>query len=68
MTYNKPPNMTYTAMCIYFDNNIYTSDRDDNILYQYLYHICYMLACKSRYFRNYEDYDDFALYASANYI
>lgn len=65
MTYNKPPNMTFTAMAIYFDNNIYTSDRDDNILYQYLYHICYMLACKLRYFRDYEDYDEFALYASA---
>lgn len=65
MTYNKPPNMTYVAMCIYFDNNMYKSDRDDNLLYQYLYHICYMLACKSKYFKNYDDYDTFALYASS---
>lgn len=65
MTYNKPLNMTYVAMCIYFDANIYKASRDDNLLYQYLYHVCYMLACVSKYFKNYDDYDDFALYASS---
>lgn len=62
MTYNKPENITYVEMCIYFDEHIYSEDRDDNILYQYLYHIIYMLACKKRYFNTWEEYDLFALY------
>lgn len=64
MTYNKDPNMKYTDMCIYFDANIYKADRNDYILYQYLYHIAYMLASKGRYFKNFDDYDTFALYAA----
>lgn len=65
MTYHKPANMKYTDMCIYFDAHIYKSNRDENLLYQYLYHVCYMLASKGRYFKNFDDYDTFALYASS---
>lgn len=64
MTYKKPANITYVGMCKYFDDNIYKSDRDDTLLFQYLYHICYMLACKTIRFQTFEYYDDFALYAS----
>ena len=62
MTYTKPDNITYVEMCIYFDNHIYSQDRNDSLLYQYLYHIIYMLACKKRYFVSWEDYDNFAIY------
>lgn len=62
MTYNKPNDKTYVEMCIYFDKHIYDKDRDDTLLYQYLYHIIYMLACKKKYFVSWEDYDNFALY------
>ena len=62
MTYNKPNNITYVDMCIYFDKHIYDEERNDSLLYQYLYHICYMLACKKNYFVSWEDYDKFALY------
>ena len=62
MTYNKPDNITYVEMCIFFDNNIYSDTRNDTILYQYLYHIIYMLACKKRYFNSFVEYDAFALY------
>lgn len=62
MTYNKPTDKTYVEMCIYFDEHIYGEYRDDNILYQYLYHIIYMLACKKRYFNSWDEYDAFALY------
>lgn len=74
MTYTKPANITYTQMCQYFDKHIYEIDRNDTILYQYLYHIIYMLACKQDYFRsfdkqdnfrNFDEYDNFALYASS---
>lgn len=62
MTYNKPDNVTYVEMCIYFDEHIYKEPRDDTRLYQYLYHIIYMLACKKRYFASWDEYDAFALY------
>lgn len=66
MTYQKPADVTYVEMCMYFDAHIYDADRDDNLLYQYLYHIVYMLACKARFFpQNFDEYDDFALYASS---
>lgn len=65
MTYNKPKNVTYTEMAIFFDKHIKKPQRDDNILYEYLYHLVYMLASKARYFHDFEDYDQFALYAAS---
>lgn len=58
--------VSYTQMCIYFDKHIHDSPevRDDTTLYHYLYQINYMLACKKKYFRNYDDYDGFASFAS----
>jgi hypothetical protein len=64
MTYNKPYNVTYTQMAMFFDKNIKNPNRDDNLLYEYVYHIVYMLANKSKYFHYYEDYDEFSLYAA----
>lgn len=54
----------HARMAIYFDNNIYKNpdERDDSTLYQYMYHIIYMLACRQKYFRKFEDYDAFAIY------
>lgn len=65
MTYNKPNNITYVEMCIYFDEHIYSEERDDDLLYQYLYHIIYMLACKKRYFNTWDEYDAFAIYMAS---
>lgn len=54
----------HTRMALFFDNNIYkpAEERNDTLLYQYLYHIIYMLACRARYFKRFEDYDAFAIY------
>ncbi len=58
----------YSRMAIYFDAHIYDDPvvRDDDLLYRYLYHICYMLACKGKFFQflpnSFEKYDEFALY------
>jgi hypothetical protein len=51
-------------MAMFFDKNIKNPNRDDNLLYEYVYHIVYMLANKGKYFHYYEDYDEFALYAA----
>jgi hypothetical protein len=64
MTYNKPKNVTYTEMAIFFDKHIKKPERDDNILYEYIYHLVYMLANKAKYFHDFKDYDEFSLYAA----
>lgn len=56
--------MSYTDMAIFFDKNIKEPDRNDNLLYEYIYHIVYMLSRNSNYFHHHEDYDEFALYAA----
>lgn len=63
--YSKPKDTSYTDMAIYIDKHIYSGDYDENLVYEYLYLIIYMLACKAKYFAKYEDYDDFALYMSS---
>lgn len=50
MTYKKPAGVTYVQMCMYVDANIYKEQKQENLLYEYIYHICYMLACKSHFF------------------
>lgn len=64
-TYVKPKNVSYTDMAIYIDKHIYSGNYDANLVYEYIYLIIYVLACKAKYFTKYEDYDDFALYMSS---
>lgn len=61
MTYYKPPKLTYTELCIWIDNNMYSENCDDALLYEYLYHIVNMFARKHSYFKSVSYYDDFAL-------
>lgn len=44
MLYYKDPKLKYTDMCIYFDWNFYTEDRDEEKLYKYLYLVAIMVA------------------------
>lgn len=67
MTYRKPPNVRYVDMCIYIDQNIYKEDRDDNLIFEYLYHLCVMFAHKANYFKNKHYLDDFGIFA-ATYV
>lgn len=64
MTYNIPPGLTFTKMAMYFDEHLNDRERDDGLLYQYVYHLVYMLARQKNYFQKYEDYDAFAIYAA----
>lgn len=65
MIFKKPDDITYTDMCIYIDNNVYKDSFDENLVYQYIYHIIYMLAKKASYFKQNHYYDDFAIYAAS---
>lgn len=51
-------------MAMYFDEHINDEERDDGLLYQYVYHLVYMLARQKNYFQKYTDYDAFAIYAA----
>lgn len=64
MTFTKPQNMKYTTMAMTFDKEFYTPNRDDDKLYQYMYFLIYMLACKKNYFKNSADYDKYALFSA----
>ena len=61
------PNIKYTDMCIYIDENIYKDEFDSELIYQYLYHLCHMFSIKRNYFNTVVLNDDFALYAASKY-
>lgn len=61
MTFKKPPGLKYTDMAIYIDEHVYTKDCNENLVYEYLYHIINMLARKSQFFKTAAHYDAFAL-------
>ena len=64
MLYTAKGNEKYTDLAIYFDENFYSKERDDEKCYRAMYLIYYMLACKKQYFRAFDDYDTFAQYAA----
>lgn len=65
MTFQKPKDVTYTEMAIYIDNNIYTKDFDAYTIYQYIYHLIYMLAVKRCFFNKSQYYDDFSIVSAS---
>lgn len=65
MMYKKPQDISYTDMCIYIDNNIY-GEYDENLVFEYLYHLVKMFAIKNKYFHSADDYDKFAIYGASN--
>lgn len=66
MLYKKPKDITYTEMAIYIDTHMYEEDCDESLVFEYLYHLCYMLAKHANYFRVNSYYDDFAVYAATS--
>lgn len=64
MIYRKPSGVSYVDMCIYIDDNVYSDTYDENTVFEYLYHISLMLAKKSKYFSNNQDYDNFSVFSA----
>ena len=62
---------TYTNYAIYVDEHIpdiaipYKNPEIETKVYNYLYRICYVLACKERFFPNFNDYEQFAHFAAS---
>lgn len=69
MTFTRPEDVSYTEMAIFIDEHIYDEDKTEeleNQLFEYIYHLCYMLACKQRFFKKYDDFDEFSLFMATN--
>ncbi len=71
VTYNKNNNLKYTQLCMFIDAHMREVAKTgenpglEATIYEYLYHIIYALARKSCYFKNFEDYDKYSLYAAS---
>ena len=61
MLYKLPKDMTYTQMAIWIDEHAYDEDVDEELLFEYLYHLSMMLARRARYFKNPEYLEMFAV-------
>lgn len=66
MIFVKDPKVRYVDMAIYIDNHIYTDNYDEELVYQYLYFLIYMLSKKRRYFNSEKVYDDFSVWLATN--
>lgn len=66
MTYTKPKDVTYTQMAMWIDDVAYSDNCNDELLFEYLYHLSVMLAYKSRYFSTSKHYDEFGLYLASS--
>ena len=64
MTFTKPKDVSYTDMCRYIDDNIYTDNFDESLVYEYLYHIIFMLGKQAALFDKHMYYDYFALFGA----
>ena len=64
---DKKAKEVHARMAVYIDNFIYRpkEERDDSRIYEYIYHISYMLACKYKMFENAKDYEEFSLYSAS---
>lgn len=65
MLYNKPKKVSYTQMCMWVDDNAYRDDCDVEKMFEYIYHICKMLAYKQRYFEKAQYYEDFGIFSAS---
>lgn len=66
MIYKKPKDITYTEMAMYIDEHVYEENSNDELIFEYIYHLAMMLAYKQHYFSKYEYYEDFAVFAATS--
>ena len=64
MIFKKPKDVRYVEMAMYIDEKIKQQDiseEESSLIYEYLYHLIYMLAVKNKYFNKEVYYDEFAI-------
>lgn len=71
VTFNRQHGLKYTTMAIYIDEHIHEVVEEgkhpeiESKIFEYLYHIIYALSYKAMFFKNFEDYDTFALMSAS---
>ena len=71
MLFQKPKDVKYTDMCIYIDNIVARGNpttEEENKIYEYLYHLSFMLAHKHKYFNKSYYYEEFAMWFATEII
>ena len=61
----KKPNVRYTDMAIWVDEHAYKDDCDENLMFEYIFHLINMLAHQANYFKSAQYYDDFAVVSAS---
>ena len=64
MLFTKPNDVRYVDMCIYIDEIVARGNPTEKELekvFEYLYHLSFMLAHKKKYFKRYFYYEEFAI-------
>lgn len=67
--YKKPPNLSFSDLCIYIDKCVETdsiTEENENTIYEYLVILVNMLSRKYKYFKTNEDYEDFAFWEATD--
>lgn len=65
MIFKKPENVRYVDMAMYIDDHAYSDDADEALIYEYIFHLCRMIARKRELFKKVAELDEFSLYASS---
>ena len=64
MMYKKPDKVSYTAMAIYIDQHIRDDDCNEELCFEYMWHLFYILAVRGKFFLSARDYDEYAFYGA----
>lgn len=62
--FTKPADKRYVDLCMEFDKEFYTDNRDDTKLFSYMFLLFKMFAYKGNYFKNNDDYGEYAMFAA----
>ncbi len=71
MLYTKPKDVRYVDMCIYIDNIVKRGDPSEeeiNLIFEYLYHLSFMLSHKHKYFNESHYYEEFSIYLATEVL
>lgn len=67
----KKPDIRYVDMCIFIDEKVASgnaTEQDIDLIYQYLYHLIFMLAHKHKYFKASHYYEEFAIWLAGTLL
>lgn len=64
--FEKTDDLTTTQMCIYIDENMYSKNRNDELVFKYLYQIVKSIAMHRRAFSSKTDYEEFSLMCASD--